>query len=140
MSYLAGTVIEQPKPRPKFAATDQAPRCRPRRAPSQNDVLDHYLKRVDPRVAASFTEPQRDAIKSMLGSRGMAKHAVEIRHSVPFAKWRFYTVLLMGKEQRPLHRLRGESAASRPANLLVYLCLAALLGALTVGAVVALGL
>ena len=60
--------------------------------------------------------------------------------SIPFAKWRFYTVLLIGKEQRSLHRLRGEGAVSRPFNLLVYICLTALLGAMAVGVVVALGL
>ena len=141
MSYSSDTAIEQPKPAPRFAAViDQPPRCRPRRSPSQDDVLNHYLKRMDPQVAASFSEPQRDAIKSMLGARGMKKHAVEIRHSIPFAKWRFYTVLLMGKEQRSLHRLRSEGAVSRPFNLLVYVCLTALLGAMAVGVVVALGL
>ncbi len=141
MSYTTDTAIEQPKPAPRFTtATAQPHRCRPRRSPSQGDVLGHYLKRMDPEVAASFTEPQRNAIESILGARGMTKHAVEIRHSIPFAKWRFYTVLLMGKEQRSLHRLRGEGAVSRPFNLLVYICLTALLGAMAVGVVVALGL
>ncbi len=140
MSYTSDTVIEQPKPAPGFATATDQPLCRPRRAPSQGDVLDHYLKRMDPRVAASFSETQRDAIMAMLGTRGMTKHVVEIRHSIPLAKWRFYTVLLMGKEQRPLHRLRGEGAVSRPFNLLVYICLAALLGAAVVGVAVALWL
>jgi len=103
-------------------------------------MLDRYLRRMNPQVAASFTEPQRDALKAMLGARGMAKHAVEIRHSIPFAKWRFYTVLLMGKEQRPLHRLQGEGTVSRPFNLLVYVCLAALFGAMALGTIFALGL
>ncbi len=141
MSYTTNTAIEQPKPAPRFApATDQAHNLRPRRSPSSDDVLQHYLKRIDPEIAASFTEPQRDAIKSILGARGMTKHAVEIRHSLPFAKWRLYIVLLMGKEQRSLHRLRSEGAASRPFNLLVYICLAGLLGATALGVILALGL
>jgi hypothetical protein len=94
------------------------------------------LNRVDPEVAASFTEPQREAIKTMLGARGVAKHAVEIRHSIPLGKRQFYTVLLMGREQRTFLRARGERAA-RPFNILVYACLAALVCAPVLGVILA---
>ncbi|MFQ5775110.1 MAG: hypothetical protein ACE5GS_11375 [Kiloniellaceae bacterium] len=90
-------------------------------------VLEHYLKRVDPEVAAGFTEDQREAIKIMLGTRGVANHKVEIRRSVPFGRRRFYLVVLMGREHRALARLYGEGMVSGRFNALVYLGLAALL-------------
>ena len=111
-----------------------------RRNKDSDAFLDHYFKRIDPAVARSFTAEQRDAIKSILGARGMAKHAVEIRRSVPFGKRRLYFVFLMGKEHRSLLRLRRDGAISRPFNMLVYICLAALLSAPVFGAMLALSL
>lgn len=141
MSYATESAVAAPKSVPGFTPSkSQAPRNRPRRPPSQTDMLNRYLKRMDPEIAASFSEAQREAIESMLGARGMKKHAVEIRRSIPFAKWRFYAVILMGKEQRSLHRLRGEGAISRPFNFLVYLCIVGLLGAIAMGMTITLGL
>lgn len=144
MSYASEPAIDQAKPAPKFSPSTpislrQKPRqqCRPRNAPSDEEVLRHYLKRVDPEVAASFTDQQRQAIKVMLGGRGLARHAVEIRHSIPLGKKRFYTVLLIGREQRSLHRLRREAALSRPLNLVVYLGLAAIVSAPVLGLLLA---
>lgn len=110
-----------------------------RRTPSPDEILKHYLNRIDPAVAASFTEAQREALKTMLGARGVTKHAVEIRHSIPLGKRQFYTVLLMGREQRSLLRGRGQGS-SRPYNILVYACLAALICAPVLGVMLARGL
>jgi len=121
------------------ANTAARPTARPRRMPSPDEVLQHYLNRIDPAVAASFTEAQRQALKTMLGARGVTKHAVEIRHSIPFGKRQIYTVLLMGREQRSLLRGRGQGA-SRPYNFLVYACLAALISAPVLGVILARGL
>ena len=148
MSYALEPAIDQAKPAPEFSPRSsnspsiplrQKPRhqCRPRNAPSDEEVLRHYLRRVDPEVAASFTEEQRQAIKVMLGARGVIRHAVEIRHSIPMGRKRFYTVLLMGRERRPLHRLRGEGALSRPLNLAVYAGLAAVVSAPVLGLLLA---
>jgi hypothetical protein len=101
-------------------------------------VLQHYLRRVDPQVADSFTDEQREAIKAMLGGRGIARHAIEIRHSLPFGRRRFYMVLLMGREQRSLPRLAREAARAHPMNFLAYLGLAALLCAPAFGVFLAL--
>lgn len=131
---LADPAINDTKPAPKFPPSTpldirQSPRhkCRPRRTPSAEEVLNHYLKRVDPQIAASFTPEQREALKTMLGARGVAKHYVEIRRSLSLGRKRFYTVLLIGKEQRALHRLKREGAVSRPFNLAVRVALVALL-------------
>ncbi len=80
--------------------------------------LDHYLRRIDPEVAASFTEEQREAIKLMLGARQLARHLVELRRSIPIAGKRFYVVLLFGRERRQFQRLYSQGTATLGATLL----------------------
>lgn len=75
--------------------------------------LDHYFRRIDPDVAASFTDEQRRAIKVMFGARGVMRHAVDIRRSIGFGRQRFYMVLLAGRERRSSERLQSEGMVSR---------------------------
>ncbi|MGF1592337.1 MAG: hypothetical protein ACFCUW_03600 [Kiloniellaceae bacterium] len=82
--------------------------------------LEHYFKRLDPRLAASFTPEQCDAIKTMFGARGIARHSVEVRRSLPIGRGRYYLVLLMGRESRTFDRLYSEGAVSGAFNLLGY--------------------
>ena len=152
LSQAIETAIDQGKPAPTFqpsrvplpslSGSERAGRyrSRPRHAPSSDEVLQHYLKRVDPEVAESFTSAQRDAIKVMLGTREVARHFVEVRRSVPFGRKRFYTVLLIGREQRSLRRLRREGEISRAFSLAVYAGLAALLLAPAAGIALAFSL
>ena len=72
---------------------------------SGDAILKHYFKRLDPQVAASFTEVQRDALKSLLGARGMTHHSIEIRRRLSFGKRRFYLVFLLGDDSRSRNRL-----------------------------------
>ncbi|HEY5597343.1 MAG TPA: hypothetical protein VIK47_00940 [Kiloniellales bacterium] len=109
-----------PKPRP-------SPPRRPAAETSKESFLDHYFKRLNPEVAATFTEEQRDAIAVMFGAREIANHSIEIRRSIPFGRRRFYLVLLMGPERRNFIRLHGQVPVARPFNLLFYLGAAALL-------------
>jgi len=91
------------------------------RRPTDQVFLDHYLKRLDPEVADSFSEVQKQAIWTLFGGRGIAKHAVELRRSLPLPGGRrFYLVFLCGREQR------GHGADSRVTELLWYLGLGAL--------------
>jgi len=88
--------------------------------------LEHYFKRIDPRVAASFSPEQCEAIKAMFGARGMAQHAVEIRRSLPVGRGRYYLVLLLGRERRTFGRLSSEGSATGGFTLLGYAITAAL--------------
>src|SRR3546814_3400382 len=90
-------------------------------SPAERDpFLDHYFRRIDPRVAASFSPEQRDAIKAMFGARGVARHTVEIRRSLPIGRGRYYLVLLLGRERRTVGRLYSEGSMSTAFNLLGY--------------------
>lgn len=95
-------------------------------ATARDPFLDHYFKRIDPRIAASFSPEQCDAIKAMFGARGMAQHAVEIRRSLPIGRGRYYLVLLLGRERRTFHRLYSEGATNGGFTLLGYAITAAL--------------
>lgn len=87
---------------------------------SRDPFIDHYFKRIDPQVAATFTQEQCEAIKTMFGARGMAQHAVEVRRSLPIGRRRYYLVLLLGRERRTFGRLHSDGAISGPFNLLGY--------------------
>jgi hypothetical protein len=88
--------------------------------------LDPYLRRLDPEVAASFSDAQREALKDMLGARGVAKHTVEVRRSIPLGRRRFYLVFLLGPEGRGMSRLYSQGAISGRFTLLFYLGLGAI--------------
>ncbi len=98
---------------------------RPRREtpPGADGFFDHYFKRIDPQVAASFTPVQRQAMKTMFGARGINHHAVDIRRGLTIGASRFYLVLLMGREQPALGRLPRSGLG----RLVGYLLLALLL-------------
>jgi len=92
----------------------------------RDPFIDHYFKRIDPRLAETFTQDQCEAIKTMFGARGMAQHAVEVRRSLPIGRRRYYLVLLLGRERRTFGRLHSEGAISGSFNLLGYAITAAL--------------
>jgi hypothetical protein len=91
--------------------------------PDDDSFLDHYFKRIDPQVAASFTPAQQQAIKTMFGTRGINRHAVDFRRGLSLGRSRFYMVFLMGREQRAL----GAAARRGLSSFVGYLCLALLL-------------
>jgi len=114
---------------PRSIETPQSANSAPKNSAAKNTgdpFLDHYFKRIDPRVAASFSPEQCEAIKTMFGARGIAKHSVEIRRSLPIGRGRYYLVLLLGRERRTFGRLYSEGAISGSFNILGYAITAAL--------------
>lgn len=122
----------------EFGASDEQVTTRAVRARAGNgdeNSLDTYLKRIDPKVAASFTAPQRQAIRTMLGTRGTNRHALDLRRSFAFGRRRYYAVLLLGREHRSLARLHRERTGSGVGAYFRYLALALLLLLPILGAV-----
>ncbi|WP_157845980.1 hypothetical protein [Kiloniella litopenaei] len=83
-----------------------------RSSSTEDAFIKHYFSRIDPDIAASFTDDQKHAIKQMFGARGYAKHPVEVRRSIPFGRHRFYLIFLLGRERRAYERLKSEGQAS----------------------------
>ncbi len=128
--YAASQDLRSNAVREPSTSTDQ-------QTPQRDPFIEHYFKRIDPRLAASFTAEQCAAIKEMFGARGVAKHAVELRRSVPIGRQRYYLVLLLGRERRAFDRLFSEGAVSKPFTILGYTITAALWLAPAIAAVVA---
>ena len=129
MSYASSPTLDQPAKAgagPAAISTRKARRAEARNA-SERAFLDHYFQRLAPEVAASFTAEQRAAIATMFGARGVARHAVEVRRSVPFPGGRrLYLVFLLGREQRTISRLYSQGMMSGSFNVAFYLGLGAL--------------
>ncbi len=129
MSYATSPTLDQPAKAgagPAAISTRKARRAEARNA-SERAFLDHYFQRLAPEVAASFTAEQRAAIATMFGARGVARHAVEVRRSVPFPGGRrLYLVFLLGRERRTISRLYSQGMTSGSFNVAFYLGLGAL--------------
>jgi hypothetical protein len=89
-------------------------------AVAADPFIDHYFRRIDPRLAATFNAEQREAIKTMFGARGIAQHSLEVRRSLPIGRKRYYIVFLFGRERRTFGRLCSDGSISRPFNVLGY--------------------
>jgi hypothetical protein len=105
-------------------------------APVRHDdpFLDTFLKRLDPDIAASFTDEQLNAIRLSFGAQVRQRHPLDIRRSVLVLCRRYYLILLAGRERRPLERLYREGFVSRvldvSVTVLSVLAIGVLLGVL----------
>ncbi len=129
MSHASIPVLDQSAEAGAGPAAISARKARRAEARNASDraFLEHYFRRLDPEVAASFSAEQRDAMATMFGARGIARHAVEVRRSVPFPGGRrLYLVFLLGRERRAISRLYNQGMVSGRFNVVFYLGLGAL--------------
>ncbi len=129
MSHTSNPTLDQQAKAGAHPASISARKARREEARNASDraFLEHYFRRLDPEVAASFSAEQRDAMATMFGARGIARHAVEVRRSVPFPGGRrLYLVFLLGRERRAISRLYNQGMVSGRFNAVFYLGLGAL--------------
>lgn len=121
-------VTPAPASSPALPVGTKPDQAEPLKAPQNtgDPFLDHYFRRIDPQVAESFNTEQREAIKAMFGARGIARHSIELRRSLPIGRRRYYIVLLMGRERRTFGRLYSDGTITRSLNVLGYVITAAL--------------
>ncbi|MCP4990414.1 MAG: 3-phosphoshikimate 1-carboxyvinyltransferase [Colwellia sp.] len=84
-------------------------------------------------VADSFNEEQLTHLFTILGSRSWGKHSIDSRGTfkIPFYRWRFYYVFLMGKNHRDLSRQEKKvSLIGQSLFISIFLLLCAGLGLL----------
>tara|TARA_R110002050_G_scaffold242976_1_gene379310 strand:+ start:932 stop:1348 length:417 start_codon:yes stop_codon:yes gene_type:complete len=69
-------------------------------------AIKKLLSRMPAEVANSFTEEQLTHLLTAVGSRSWGKHKIDVRGTFkfPFYQWRFYYVLLAGRNHRELSR------------------------------------
>lgn len=58
------------------------------------------LERMPADVAASFTEPQLAQLRVALGARQWGKHRIDMRGTVGLGRWRYYFVVVAGRNVR----------------------------------------
>lgn len=84
----------------------------------EQDAFAKGLKeRLPAELRESFTNEQLDALKIAFGARRWGKHPVDLRGTLDLLGWRYYYVLLIGRNRRDL--TRGERAMSRLATALL---------------------
>ena len=96
-------------------------------------AIRELLARMPSAVAESFNEEQLSHLLTAIGARTWGKHAVDVRGTfkIPFYRWRFYYVLLLGKNHRGLSRKEKQlSLLTSTLVLSVFLVLCALGGLL----------
>ena len=73
---------------------------------SEQPAIIKLLSRMPEDVANSFTDEQLTHLLTAVGSRGWGKHKVDFRGTfkLPFYQWRYYYVLLAGRNYRELSR------------------------------------
>ena len=70
----------------------------------QRQSLNKLLSRLPEDVASSFTEEQKTALDAALFPVKTIKKSVDSRGTfyIPFYKWRFFYVIMLGKDRRVL--------------------------------------
>lgn len=100
--------------------------------PQNSDWFEQgLLKRLPEELRESFSQEQLSALKIAFGARKWGQHPVDIRGTLKVWSWRYYFVILIGRNKRELSRAEQKTAAFVQALfLLIFLTLSTLLGLL----------
>lgn len=86
----------------------------------KNDpVVSRLLEKMPENVADSFDEEQLSHIRNAIGAREWGKHKLDVRGTIKFFKWRYYYVVLAGRNRRSLSDTEVRFAALLNAVVLV---------------------
>tara|TARA_Y100001949_G_C15883054_1_gene284676 strand:+ start:208 stop:639 length:432 start_codon:yes stop_codon:yes gene_type:complete len=68
----------------------------------QDPTIRHVLDRMPDDVAESFSDEQLMHLRNAIGARNWGHHSLDWRGTfgLPFSRWRWYYVILMGKNRR----------------------------------------
>lgn len=66
--------------------------------------MQKLLERMPEDVQQSFTEAQLSYLRVALGARQWGKHKVDLRGTLGLGSWRYYYVLVAGRNKRSEHR------------------------------------
>lgn len=76
----------------------------------QHPGIKSLLQKLPKDQRDSFTDEQLLALKVALGARRWGKHAFDIRGTIGIWRWRYYYVILGGRERRILTRKEEQMA------------------------------
>lgn len=74
-------------------------------------LISRLLERMPDKVADSFSEEQLAYLRTAIGAREWGRHKVDLRGTFRFFKWRYYYVVLAGRNRRTLSEKELKIAA-----------------------------
>ena len=86
----------------------------------QDPSIRNLLNRMPEEVQQSFTEEQLSHLKIAIGARQWGVHAVDCRGVVRLFKYRYYFVLLAGRNRRQLSATEKKASAIAQATLVTF--------------------
>lgn len=86
----------------------------------QDPSIRNLLNRMPEEVQQSFTEEQLSHLKIAIGARQWGVHAVDSRGVVRLFKYRYYFVLLAGRNRRQLSATEKKASAIAQATLVTF--------------------
>ncbi|MCE1239059.1 MAG: hypothetical protein LWW83_03920 [Azonexaceae bacterium] len=93
--------------------------------------IKNLLSRLPDELARGFADEQLLALKIAFGGRVWGVHAVDLRWTLKFWRWRYYFVVLAGRNRRELSRREREIArVAMVLSLAIFLVFSMLLGLL----------
>lgn len=96
----------------------------------QDPAIQKLLERMPAEVQQSFTEAQLSYLRVALGARQWGKHKLDVRGTLGLGSWRYYYVLVAGRNKRSEHRSHKTGLLLKAVFLSVLLILSSVLGLL----------
>lgn len=91
--------------------------------------IQDLLQRLPRSDRDSFSAAQLLALKVALAGRRWGRHALDVRGALSFWRWRYYYVVVLGRERRQLSRRQEDlSRTVKALLLLTFLIFSVLLG------------
>ncbi|MBB3102346.1 3-phosphoshikimate 1-carboxyvinyltransferase [Azomonas macrocytogenes] len=98
----------------------------------QDSFVQGLKERLPSDIKDSFTDEQLLALKIAFGARKWGKHRIDLRGTVNLWQWRYYFVLLIGRNRRAPSRLQEELSLLAKAGMIsLFLMFSVLIGLLT---------
>jgi len=97
----------------------------------EDPAIINLLEKVPDKIKASFTEEQLFHLRNAVVGRQWRHHHIDIRGTLPWFNYRYYYVLIAGKNKRELSRAELKASRLFTAFLLTcFLSVSALFGLL----------
>ncbi|MCW2291018.1 hypothetical protein M2262_001068 [Pseudomonas sp. BIGb0408] len=97
----------------------------------QDPFIKGLKERLPDDLRDSFSAEQLDALQVAFGARQWGRHSLDLRGTVKLWRWRYYFVLLAGRNKRDLSRAQQElSLTAKAIGVSVFLLVSLALGLL----------
>ena len=96
----------------------------------KDPAIQKLLDRMPSEVQQSFTEAQLSYLRVALGARQWGKHKLDVRGTLGLGSWRYYYVLVAGRNKRSEHRSHKAGLLVKAVLVSVLLIISIVLGLL----------